>query len=706
MAGNLRKFSSVGVIALLAGTAPLAIGLRAGAEPLTSFGYGTFGTPGLIDMPTAETRPDGEFGATVAARSGDTRGSFAFQILPRLSGALHFSTSDDLGPGGTTRDDRSFDLHWQVLEENGWRPAVAIGMRDILGDAHYGSEYLVATKTLSPRLRATAGLGWGRLATKGASGGGSRPAADTNGGLNSDAWFRGPVAPFAGLAWQATDKLTLKAEVSSDAYLDEVGAGFDRKTSVNLGADYRFNKMLSLGAYYLHGSEVGLQFNIALDPRDPPAPSGLEKAPLPVRPRPAPGADAEAWSGAWSADPTARPVIQRTLAEAMAKDGQVLEAMALSTDAVELRVRNETYDARPQAIGHIARMLTRAMPATVETFTITLVERGMPVSSTTLKRSDIEALENGASNELLARAEIGEAGAASVTGAAFSPNDDLYPRLKWAISPYLELSNHVEGQDQRADVGLQFKGRYELAPNLVLSGTLRQKALGNLDESTYVSPSPVPHVRSDFAEYQKEGDLTVQNLTLAWYGRPAENLYARVTAGYLERMYGGVSGEILWKPVDSRLALGAEVNYVKQRDFDQHFGFRDYDTVSGHLSAYYDFGKGITGQLDVGRYLAEDWGATVSVDRRLANGWTVGAFATVTDMDSADFGPGSFDKGLRISIPLSWASGKPTLATFDQTIRPFTGDGGARVEVEGRLYETIRDGHVGALYEDWGRVWR
>ncbi|MDV7271439.1 YjbH domain-containing protein [Thioclava sp. A2] len=690
-------FGKISILAVMAG---LGLAASASSEPTTGYSFGSFGAPGLIDMPTAETRPAGEFSATVAARQGDSRAAFNFQIAPSLSGTLRFSESEDLGTGGSKLKDRSFDLHWQVFEEAGWRPAIALGLRDIVGDSGQSSEYLVATKTLTPRLRASVGLGWGRLGSEGGSGG-TRPAPSGDGGFNADQWFRGPVAPFAGLSFAANDRLTLKAEISSDAYTTEVGNGFERKTSLNFGADYKVNKAVSLGAYLLHGSEIGLQATIAMDPRDPPAPSGLEKAPLPVRPR---AAAASGWSGAWSADPTARPAIQKALGDALKSDGQILEAMKLTTTGVEIRLRNETYNARPQAIGHAARMLTRAMPASVENFTITLVEKGMPVSSTRLRRSDIEAMENGPAHELLARTEITEAGLGS---DGFTAATAVYPRVKYAFSPYLELSSHEPGQSLRADAGLQAKAQIELTPGLLLSGTVRQKLVGNIADGSYSASGTSPAiVRSDINTYKSNSDLAVQNLTLAWYARPAENLYSRVTVGYLERMYGGISGELLWKPVDSRLALGAEIDYVKKRDYEQHFSFADYETVSGHLSAYYDFGEGITGQLDLGRYLAEDWGATIAVDRELANGWKVGAFATLTDMSSAEFGNGAFDKGIRLSIPLSWAIGQPSLATFNQTLRPYSGDGGARVDVDGRLYDTIRSGHIGELYQNWGRVWR
>jgi hypothetical protein len=247
-----------------------------------------------------------------------------------------------------------------------------------------------------------------------------------------------------------------------------------------------------------------------------------------------------------------------------------------------------------------------------------------------------------------------------------------------------------------------------MRPGLVVSGSIYKRIVGNVDRSGDYSNSVLPHVRSDGPRYSKFADPGLEKLTLAWYARPAENLYSRVTLGYLERMHAGISGELLWKPVDSRLALGVELNYTKQRDTDGGLGFDeyDYDVVTGHVSAYYDLGNGFVGQLDVGKYLAGDVGATVSVDRVFANGWRVGAFATVTDVSASDFGIGGFDKGIRFSIPLNWALGNESSNTLGTTLRPANGDGGARVDVDGRIYNTIRQYHGTVLDAEWGRVWR
>ncbi len=171
------------------------------------------------------------------------------------------------------------------------------------------------------------------------------------------------------------------------------------------------------------------------------------------------------------------------------------------------------------------------------------------------------------------------------------------------------------------------------------------------------------------ALYGEAGEIGIEDLALHWYERPGRALYSRVSLGYLERMFAGASAELLWKPVDSRLALGAELNYVVQRDYDLGFGAQDfadlggvYDVVTGHGSVYYDFENDFHGRIDVGRYLAGDWGATFALDREFANGWRVGAYATLTDVPFEDFGEGSFDKGIQLTIPLDWALGNATRA--------------------------------------------
>ena len=702
------------VLALCAAAAPLSAETLLPSPALTpSPTMNMNGVAGLIDMPTGEAMPDGEFTLGIGHFSGITRGTLSFQFLPWLGASFRYSETRDFNYAGyDTFYDRSFDLRLTPLREQGYWPSLTIGLQDLAGTGVFSGEYVALTKTVVPGLKVTGGLGWGRLGTGHDLGSpfGDRPGgfSGTGGKFEPDRWFRGPMSPFAGVEWQANDKLGFKAEYSSDAYVleSEQSDVFDRKSDWNFGAEYQASESIRLGAYYMYGSEFGLTFQLALNPKNPPNRNTTEPAPLPVVARPDPVSRPDAWSREWAQNPEAAVTLRDRLETVLAADGMHVEALSVTAETARLRLRNNRFDQEPQAIGRAARAMTRTLPASVETFEIEPVSRGLPAARVTFKRSDIEALENApdGSNRLLAHTTIGETTDSVAEGTVWG--EGLYPKFRWSLGPNALFSWFDPDQPVRADLNALLAAEYDLLPGLTFSGAVSKRIIGNLDSVKRESNSRLPHVRSDQAEYDKYGDPRIERLQVAWYRHPAEEIYTRVTFGYLEQMFGGISTEALWAPVGSRLAFGAELNWVKQRDFDGYFGFQDYDVVTGHVSAYYDIGSGYRAEIDVGRYLAGDWGTTLTLEREFANGWRVGAFATFTNVSSEDFGEGSFDKGITLTIPISWMLGQPTQQAYSTAIRPINRDGGARLGVTGRLYDTVRSMHEERLEQQWGKVWR
>ncbi|SES31336.1 Exopolysaccharide biosynthesis protein YbjH [Tranquillimonas rosea] len=676
-----------------------------------------YGVTGLIDMPTGETQPDGRLSTTVSYFGGLSRTTLSFQVAPRISASFRYSGFQDLDyEGFDDYFDRSFDLTFQLLKESAYLPALKVGFQDFAGTGVSAAEYVAATKTFGPDVKVTAGVGWGRFGSANSFGSpfGERDPLDVEQGgePNVDQFFRGPAAPFAGISWQATDDLTLMAEYSSDAYDLERGQArlpssqvIERRSSVNLGLAYRWSENVDLGAYYLYGSELGVRVSFSADPQNPPLLGSRGPAPTPVQPRPQRSAAPEAYDTAWTTSAEAVPALLVATREQLEPQGIRVQSLAAEAEVAEIRIRNQRYDAEAQAIGRTARALTRTMPASVETFRIVPVVNGIPASAVVLRRSDVEALETApdGADQLLAVTGLQDAGRASSVAVR---NDELLPRFTWNLGPYVSESYFDPESPVRAEIGAKLSASYEAAPGLVFSGAVSKSVVGNIDEADPDTDTQLPAVRTDSVRYAREGDPSIDRLQAAYYFDAGPSLYGRVTAGYLEKMFGGVSTELLWKPVDSRLGLGAELNYVKKRDYDGGFGFRDYDVATGHVSAYYDIGAGYHAQLDVGRYLAGDYGATIALDREFNNGWSVGAFATFTDVSAEEFGEGSFDKGIRVSIPFSWFLGEPTRNTASTTIRPIQRDGGARLSVSGRLYDQVRDYHRGELAGQWGRVWR
>lgn len=721
-AGRLpRALAAAGLAAALASAATTAAAQgRAGEGPRLGFPIGLYGTPSLIDMPSAVPLPDGTIAITTAFLPGTTRTTLTFQIAPRITGSFRYSRIEQpQSVAFPTLYDRSFDIEFLLAREGARMPAVALGLRDFIGTGVYSSEYIVATKHLTPRLRVTGGIGWGRLATEGGfsnplgvldSRFRTRPGGftGTGGRVELNRFFRGDAALFGGLEYQLNDRVALLAEYSSDAYLVETAPGgrWEPRIPVNLGLNYAVTERTTVSANIMHGSTFALRATIALHPDRPVQPGIQLTGPVPVPVRAAPATPA-GWSEAWVDTPGTTDILRSVIVQQLAGEGLRLEDLDLAGRRAVLRFANLRHEVPARAVGRAARVLAAALPPSVEEFVLILTSHGMAVSAVTLRRSDLEELEHAVdgAEALLARAEITDA-AAMGPQPLLQPHPPEQPRFGWSISPYLLPSIFDPDAPVRLDFGLRAEARYALAGNVLLSGAVLQRVAGNVEGTRMGPPSPgYPRVRSNTRLYSSD-EPVVERVTLDHFSRPGRDLYGRLTVGHMERMYGGVSAELLWKPADSRLALGVEVNRVRQRAPNSFLGFGSYETTTGHVSAYYDLGGGYLGQVDAGRYLAGDWGATLTLSREFASGWRLGAFATLTDMPFSVFGEGSFDKGIVVTVPVSWFDGRPSRARNTSVIRSLNRDGGARLDVTNRLYPLVEELQRAGIERGWGAVWQ
>lgn len=674
----------------------------------------TYGTPGLIDMPTAEVLNDGELALTASSFGTTFRSTVTFQMLPWVYGSFRYSIIDGYnGPIIGNRYDRSFDLHFQLATETDTRPGIAVGLRDFGGTGIYSSEYIAITKTFADRFTLTGGMGWGRLAARngfsnplGAIDDRFKTRPNTNAGkggkVNYNQWFRGDAALFGGVEWNVNDRLSLLAEYSSDMYEPERSQGVMTVDSpFNFGVSYKFDNGVGLNGYYMHGTEVGVQLSYVFDPRKRPGNAGQDPAAPALLP-----VDRVALAS-WNLPADQRaggPDAQAVLQTRLKNEGLRLEGFQVVGKTASIRVENDRWGSSAQAAGRAGRVMANTLDPSVDKFVVTFVRNGLPITSITTNRQDYYELENNTDGawRMLARTVIEDA---YLTGQ-FGEVDEAYPHFGYRFGPYAFFSFFDPDAPIRYEFGAELKADLTLRPGFVLSSQFRLPVVGNVDEVRRVSDSVLPHVRSDWARYAQESDLEISHLTAEYFFRPGESLFGRMTGGYLEQMYGGFSAELLWYPVNSRVAFGGEINYARQRDFDMLLGFQDYDVVTGHASAYYDLGGDYHAQVDVGRYLAGDVGATFSLDREFNNGFKVGAFATLTNVSSDDFGEGSFDKGIRVEIPISWLTGKPSRGAIKQTIRPVLRDGGARLSVRNRLYEYTRNDRSTKLAGQWGRFFK
>ena len=190
-------------------------------------------------------------------------------------------------------------------------------------------------------------------------------------------------------------------------------------------------------------------------------------------------------------------------------------------------------------------------------------------------------------------------------------------------------------------------------------------------------------------------------MKLDYMWSPRKDLFARLDLGYLEEMFGGVGGEVYYRPFNKKYSTSLTWHKVRQRSYNQRFTFRDYSVETGHIGFYYDLPKGIQSQLLLGKYLAGDKGATVDLSRRFKSGFTLGIFATKTDISSEEFGEGSFDKGFYFSIPLDLFYTKYQTGSISFGMHPLTKDGGAILNHQSTLYGLLGDTNRDSVLRDW-----
>ncbi len=198
-------------------------------------------------------------------------------------------------------------------------------------------------------------------------------------------------------------------------------------------------------------------------------------------------------------------------------------------------------------------------------------------------------------------------------------------------------------------------------------------------------------MRSDISDFS-DRTVALDHFYESWLHSFNPDLHMAVAGGWLEEMYGGLGGEILYRPYGKTYALGAELWQAFKRDpfTSLALGFNGDHVLTGHLKAWYEIpGTAMTAQASLGRYLAEDVGGTLSLAHDFENGVRLESFITVTDQSDFDLFGGTTHAhhGLRLSMPLgSITAQSPPLETR-LTLSPFGRDIGQKLESPVPLYE-------------------
>jgi hypothetical protein len=657
-----------------------------------------FGLQGLIWLPSASSLPDGELIFYQKNHNKLSRTGFTFQLLPRIGVSFRYSGHGKNGTEafGRINHDRSFDINFNILNEKQNIPAISIGLRDFIGTGWYSSEYIVGTKNIG-NFSISTGLGFGRLSGReqftnpfSLISDKFRNRANKNSGLGGTLgninWFQGSTSPFFGLSYKYNRTTNLIFEYSPDLMQRE-SSYLELKSPINVGLTHNLNDHVSLNAQYLHGSTLAIGATMKLNPKRPLNGNGLDKAPVPLGKR-----------ETKLKIPSKNSIsIIKSVLEA---DSFLVSNINEKNDHIIIEIENTKFRSIAQALGRISTTLQRFLSDKFDYADIIILSKHYPIASYRLDLQTITDNQNiPYSLNSLQKTITPQAPPAFPTN-----NKKEYQRLNSNLGPYLDYKLFDPQKSIRAEFGLEFSSSFDISKNIIISGAIKKSLLSDLDRIVRYSSSELPHVLSDFAIYDKEGQSGhLDNLTVNYRTKITKNTFSLIKIGYLEPMYAGISGEILRKSPKSNFAYGIDLNVVQMRDYDMQFGLRDYKTTSGHLNLYYDAGKSFDLEMNIGKYLAKDFGITTKISRRFGNGWSVGAYASLTDLPFSTFGEGSFDKGFYLTIPMDWIIGSPTKAKRSIYIRPITRDGGAILGSSKTIYNFIKESNESELNREYGR---
>ncbi|CAK2027599.1 YjbH family protein [Vibrio crassostreae] len=682
-----------------------------------------FGGVGLMQMPTGRMAPEGEFNFSASFNNEYYFYNVSLQVMPWLETTIRYTQVQDLlYSGGADQDcsqnsfsgctkytDKGIDFKLRLIEEGYYLPEVSVGMRDFGGTGLFDGEFVAATKRFGP-VDFTLGMAWGYMGTSGnftnplckASDKYCERPSDTkgNGGsVDFERWFKGDTAIYGGFEYQTPYKpLTLKLEYDGNDYSQDFpvvrgGVDMTQHTPWNVGAVYRFTDWGSAKVSYERGDTLTLGFDLSTNFNE--------------------------MYSVWRDTETAelRPSDVETVDDIdMVAFAEELETIAgyeqaqilVDDNSIVVKGTQVKYRDRDIALERGATVIANAVPSYIDTYKIIENDKSMELTETTV---DAQAFKAAANNNYLNAQTSDATNTHELERKKSVIYHDGRERFDVSISPNLAQSFGSAENFYLYSLGLYTNASFWALNNVELSGSLYVNLVDNYDKFNYEIPSDgtdqTPRVRTLFRSYVDD-PVRLDRLQLTWFEDYGSGVYTQAYGGYLESMFAGVGGEILYRPFNQNWAIGADMTAISQRDPESWFGTFDQEIqvnpddssrtykvidkgTTGFITGYYtpqwDFLSDTLLKVGVGKFLAGDIGTRVDFSKQFKSGVIAGAFVSLTDMTTEEYGEGSYTKGFYVSIPFDLVTVKPSSSRAGFTWLPITRDGGQVLNKQYNLFD-------------------
>lgn len=627
-----------------------------------SFNYNTYnnhGVVGLINMPSARFYEESVHGITLYNGKPDQKITFTSNPFNWLEASFFYTKISNkkycdqiLDPVcNQSYKDKGFNFKIRLKEE-GFLPAVAVGLNDLSGTGFYSSEYFVLSKGID-NIDFHFGIGWGAL--NGSKNSFNNPlgyiderfkerpeldstyAFEGTGSVEFGRFFSNKkVSPFFGLTYAVNKNLLFKIE-NDTTLMTGLIEYEDPKSDYSFGLEYNLNKNFTIGFASERGNYLSFKFLYKNNPK------------------------------------ATKPNYKYKQAEYDSNDSKYTKLVK------NLNENNIGVNKIIESSSSIGLELTQFVHPNIG-----LIEE--IISSA--------AADAGINKNIKKDLKIADLNAVSEIDTAFIKNSNLiYEREKtksFNTKTGIKFRPFLASREEffKGSILLENDSEYIIRDNLFFNANLKYTLADNFDDLTYPPVNTFPaQVRSDIKDYLKNMNkrgLLIGRAQLDYHITPKKNHHLMVSAGILEDMYSGFGFEYLYFKPHANYAVGFELFEVQKRDYKWRFGTLDYRNTTGSINLYYrNYGSiPFDMKLSIGEYLAGDFGSTIEFSRSFENGTKFGVFASFTDVTTEQFGEGSFDKGIFFNIPI--------YGNFiNYTWKPLTKDPGAKLNRRYSLYDLL-----------------
>jgi len=658
------------------------------------------GALGLNTVPTARMDESGTARFLLSTLDPYLHTGASFQIARPLNITVRQSAEVSDVNGNADRLFPGVDLRLRLAKEGTWRPEITLGLQSAIGHRRMAGEYVSLTKRYED-FDFTAGMAWGRLGS----------AAHVNNPLkglhkhfgkdrmldgeepnNPNNWFTGEdVGFFAGVEYFSPhiEGLSLKADWGADRYIVERSlSDFNPPDPWAIGISYAPVPWADTGIALVGGEK--LMGRISLH------------APL------------QKWFG--RSHKKTPPHHMRAYRTGM----ELPSEMALAAERENINLYDPRIDGYaastlllldpnqplPLQLGRAARHMHNHAGEYVEELRITPLSCGLEGPPIGIQRRDLEQAlvqNSGSPQEIWRNVQFSD-----MDTRALRDRFNGFDVHMWKIVLDNQMSLSEEDSGLLYRTALLLEETRKLSEHFWAGGSVRLNIADNLHHLRDYRPRAILPVRSDVDEFA-DRTFALDRGFIGWMTTIKPDLHVSLTGGMLEEMYGGFGGEVLYRPFGKTFVIGLEAYQVFKRDpgVDLNLGFNGDHLLTGHVNFWYEFpDSDLTLQARVGRYLAEDTGGTLSLQKRMDNGGSVEAFVTATNAADFDiFGSTThLYSGLKFRLPLGQVKYIPEGSEVRVSAAPLGRDTGQALDAPLKLYEISEPLSYRHIARHWTKV--